>query len=205
MGGEGVIRRSDDGDLLLVQRAQGGDARAFEALVLKYQEKIFRLIQRLLSNPEAVEDLAQEVFIKAYRSLSTFRGGSSFYTWVYKIALNTCRNHYRGLGRHPEGAVLEGESATESLLEKGASPEAEVFRAEFWETVRCSLRELPHEQREAVVFCDLEGLSYEEISSVIGIPVGTVRSRLFRGRKSLQGKLAGYLGDEALIDRGKKQ
>jgi RNA polymerase sigma-70 factor (ECF subfamily) len=182
-----------ESDRALIRRVQAGDGDAFEVLVVKYQERIFRLIRRLLRNPDQVEDLAQEVFIRAYRSLGSFKGEASFYTWLYKIALNSCRNYYRSLGRRPEGSVVDNESVLTNRASAGYSPEREAVRSEFWRSVRGSLEELPEEQREAVVLCDLEGMSYDEMAAVIGIPVGTVRSRVFRGRRSLQRKLKPYL------------
>lgn len=180
-------------DRELVERVRQGDDRAFELLVLAYQERIFRLIRRLLGNRDGAEDLAQEVFLRAYRSLGGFRGQSSFYTWLYKIALNTCRNYYRTMGRRPEGSAIDGEGVLDSLESSNPDPESAAFRSETLEVVKVSLESLPPEQREAVVLCDLEGLSYEEMAAVIGIPVGTVRSRVFRGRRALQRRLQPYM------------
>jgi RNA polymerase sigma-70 factor (ECF subfamily) len=180
------------GERQLVAAARGGDHRAFEALVLKYQDRIYRLIQRLVNGSDVVDDLAQEVFIRAYRSLGDFKGESSLYTWLYKIALNLCRNHYRTQGRRPAHEELdEADGATGSVAAAG-TPEEEAFQREFWEHLRRGLDELPAEQREAVVFCDLEGMSYEEMADVMGVPIGTVRSRIFRGRRALQGRLAAF-------------
>jgi len=175
-----------------VAAARGGDHLAFEALVLKYQDRIYRLIQRLVSGSDVVDDLAQEVFIRAYRSLGDFKGESSLYTWLYKIALNLCRNHYRTRGRRPELEELDEADGATGLAADGGTPEDEVFRHEFWEQLRQGLDELPPDQREAVVFCDLEGMSYEEMADVIGVPIGTVRSRIFRGRRGLQRRLAAF-------------
>lgn len=193
MSARGARGNPGDNDGQLIRRIHAGESEAFELLVVKYQEKVFRLIRRLVGNRDQVEDLAQEVFIRAYRSLGSFKGESSFYTWLYKIALNTCRNYYRSQGRRPEGSMVEGESVLESIQAEGNSPEREAFRSEFWDAVKDSLHSLPSEQREAIVLCDLEGLSYEEMAEVIGIPVGTVRSRVFRGRRSLQKLLWPYL------------
>lgn len=185
-----------ENDRELIGRVRGGDKEAFEVLVLKYQERIFRLIRRLVSDQGQVEDIAQEVFIRAYRSLGSFKGEASFYTWLYKIALNTCRNYYRSLGRRPEGKTVDSENIIMTMRSGEPGPEKEAVRTEFWQNVRSSLEGLPGEQREAVVLCDLEGLSYEEMAAVIGIPVGTVRSRVFRGRRSLQKLLRPYLESE---------
>jgi RNA polymerase sigma-70 factor (ECF subfamily) len=186
--------RTAEDERQVVAAARGGDQRAFEALVVKYQDRIYRLIQRLVSGSEAVDDLAQEVFIRAYRSLGDFKGESSLYTWLYKIALNLCRNHYRTRGRRPAHEELEEADGAVGLEAAGGTPEDEVFRREFWEQLRQGLDELPAEQREAVVFCDLEGMSYEEMADVIGVPIGTVRSRIYRGRRALQARLAAFHG-----------
>lgn len=191
---------SGDGERQLVDAARRGDHRAFEALVLTYQGRIFRLIQRLVSGSDAVDDLAQEVFIRAYRSLGDFKGESSLYTWLYKIALNLCRNYYRTRGRRPVHEELDDGHGATGLEAAGGSPEDEVFRREFWEQLRQGLDALPAEQREAVVFCDLEGMSYEEMAEVMGVPIGTVRSRIFRGRRALQERLAVF---HAAAGRGK--
>ena len=183
--------RSGAGEQLLVARAQRGDQGAFEALVVKYQVRIYRVIQRFLGGSDMVEDLAQEVFIRAYRSLPSFKGESSLYTWLYKIALNLCRNHYRTRARRPESEPLGEEGAAQPVAADD-TPEETVFRREFWERLRGALDELPAEQREAVILCDLEGMSYEDMAAVIDVPIGTVRSRIFRGRKALQEKLAEF-------------
>jgi RNA polymerase sigma-70 factor, ECF subfamily len=189
------------GERQLVVAAQGGDHRAFEALVLKYQDRIYRLIQRLVNGSDVVDDLAQEVFIRAYRSLGDFKGESSLYTWLYKIALNLCRNHYRTQGRRPAHEELDEADGATGSVAAGGTPEEEVFRREFWEHLRRGLEELPAEQREAVVFCDLEGMSYEEMAEVMGVPIGTVRSRIFRGRRALQGRLATFHAGSAAARR----
>jgi RNA polymerase sigma-70 factor (ECF subfamily) len=176
----------------IVEAARRGDHRAFEALVLKYQDRIFRLVQRLVSGADTVDDLAQEVFIRAYRSIGEFKGESSLYTWLYKIALNLCRNYYRTKGRRPVHEELGESTGAVGLESPDGSPEDEVFRREFWEQLRRGLDELPEEQREAVVFCDLEGMSYEEMAEVLGVPIGTVRSRIFRGRRALQRRLGAF-------------
>ncbi len=204
MNQRGVRENAGDGDLVLVRKVLDGDQGAYELLVLKYQERIFRLIQRLLGGREEVQDLAQEVFLRAYRSLGSFKGESGFYTWLYKIALNTCRNYYRSMGRRPEGSVVDGETIIESMETSTPSPEREAIRMELWEAVKTSLDELPQEQREAVVLCDLEGLSYEEMATVIGIPVGTVRSRVFRGRRALQQHLSPYLPGEGAGEKERR-
>lgn len=175
-----------------MEAARRGDHRAFEALVVKYQDRIYRVVQRMVGGSEAVDDIAQEVFIRAYRSIGDFKGESSLYTWLYKIALNLCRNFYRTRGRRPVHEEI-GEDGSATVLEAGGgSPEDEVFRREFWEQLRRGLDGLPEEQREAVVLCDLEGMSYEEMAEVMAVPIGTVRSRIFRGRRALQERLTAY-------------
>ena len=174
-----------DDERRLVAAARAGDQAAFEALVLKYQDRIYRLIQRLVRGSDVVDDLAQEVFIRAYRSLGDFKGESSLYTWLYKIALNLCRNTYRTRSRQPVHEELDESHGSAGLEDRGGTPEDEILRMEFWEHLRRGLDELPAEQREAVVFCDLEGMSYEEMASVMGVPIGTVRSRLHRARLEL--------------------
>jgi len=186
-----------DGERQLVAAARGGDEQAFEALVLKYQDRIYRMIQRLVSGSDVVDDLAQEVFIRAYRSLGDFKGESSLYTWLYKIALNLCRNHYRTRGRRPALEELDEADGAIGMEAGGGTPEDDVSRREFWEHLRRGLDELPAEQREAVVFCDLEGMSYEEMAVVMGVPIGTVRSRIYRGRRALQEFMAPFHGTRA--------
>jgi RNA polymerase sigma-70 factor, ECF subfamily len=193
-----------EGERQLVDAARRGDHRAFEALVLKYQDRIFRLIQRMVGGSDAADDLAQEVFIRAYRSIGDFKGESSLYTWLYKIALNLCRNHYRTRGRRPVHEELEEGDGATGLEAGGGSPEDEVFRREFWQQLRRGLDELPDEQREAVVFCDLEGMSYEEMAEVMGVPIGTVRSRIYRGRRALQERLAAFHAASPRAAAGRK-
>lgn len=193
-GREEEKQLDNGGDRQIVAAAQRGDRRAFEALVVKYQDRIFRMIQRMVSGAENVEDLAQEVFVRAYRSLKDFKGDSSFYTWLYKIALNLCRNHYRTRGRRPEmEELVEGDGAP-GYEGGGLTPEELALRREFWERMGAALDELPSEQREAVVFCDLEGLRYEEMADIVGVPIGTIRSRIYRGRRALQERLAEFAG-----------
>ena len=150
MKAKGVKKRAVSEDEFLVRRVQKGEWDAFEILVLKYQERIFRVVRRFLGDGEQVEDLAQEVFIRAYRSVGSFEGKSSFYTWLYKIALNTCRNHYRSIGRRPEGSTVDGEAVFEKLAGREGGPEKDAFRAEFWDVVSRSMEELPREQREVI-------------------------------------------------------
>jgi RNA polymerase sigma-70 factor (ECF subfamily) len=194
---------SGDGERQLVAAARNGDHQAFEALVLKYQDRIYRLIQRLVSSADVVDDLAQEVFIRAYSSLGDFKGESSLYTWLYKIALNLCRNHYRTRGRRPVHEELDEADGASGMAAADGTPEDAAFRREFWEHLRQGLDELPAEQREAVVFCDLEGMSYEEMAEVMGVPIGTVRSRIFRGRRALQERLGAFhAGNSNAVGRG---
>ena len=134
MKAKGVKKRAVSEDEFLVRRVQKGEWDAFEILVLKYQERIFRVVRRFLGDGEQVEDLAQEVFIRAYRSVGSFEGKSSFYTWLYKIALNTCRNHSRSIERRPAGSTVDGEAVFEKLAGREGGPEKDAFRAEFNDT-----------------------------------------------------------------------
>ncbi len=180
-GSEGLQERD------LIRRAIEGDVDAYEVLVERYKQRIFNLIGRLVSRRENVEDLAQEVFIKAYRKIAGFRFESSFYTWLYTIALNTCRNYYRRT--EPMTLDLEIQERGGELAEKAAlsdSPEEAVYRKQRARLVKDALDRLPPEQKEALILCDLEGMSYQEIADTIGVPIGTVRSRIFRARSNLK-------------------
>jgi RNA polymerase sigma-70 factor, ECF subfamily len=181
-------------DQLLVERAQRGDKSAFELLVVKYQRKLIRLLSRFIRDPTEVEDVAQEAFIKAYRALPAFRGDSAFYTWLYRIGINTAKNYLVALGRRAP-TVTEMESAdSEGSEESGQvpdfnTPENELMSRQIAETVNRAVEELPEELRTAITLRELEGLSYEEIASMMNCPIGTVRSRIFRAREAIAGKL----------------
>ena len=180
-------------DQALVERVQNGDSRAFDLLVLKYQSRIAKLIARFVRNPADVQDVAQEAFIKAYRALPNFRGESAFYTWLYRIAINTAKNHLVAAGRKtPSYAVdvqeVEKYDASEWLKEY-ATPERELLADEIEATVKSALEVLPPDLREAITLREIEGLSYEDIAEVMNCPIGTVRSRIFRAREAIDEKL----------------
>jgi len=176
-------------DEQLVVRVQKGDTRAFDMLVLKYQHKIFSLLGRYLRDADEIQDVAQEAFIKAYRALPGFRGDSAFYTWLYRIAINTAKNHLVARARRPPGSDVEIEDA--ELYESGAgvrdieSPESILFGEELQAVVAQAIRELPEDLRTAVTLREFDGLSYEDIAGIMDCPVGTVRSRIFRAREAI--------------------
>ncbi|OYV80374.1 MAG: RNA polymerase sigma factor RpoE [Ferrovum sp. 37-45-19] len=183
-----------DIDQQLVERAQMGDKRAFEMLVVKYQRKLARLISRLVRDPGEVEDVTQESFIKAYRALSSFRGDSAFYTWLYRIGINTAKNYLVSMGRRaPTSTLLDNDEAENygesDLLKDVNTPEAELMSRQIAETVNNSMEALPEELRTAIRLREIEGLSYEEIASIMSCPIGTVRSRIFRAREAIAEKL----------------
>lgn len=177
----------------LVERARAGDRRAFDLLVLKYQQKVASLIGRYLRDPGEVLDVTQEAFIKAYRALPGFRGDSAFYTWLYRIAVNTVKNHLVSQGRRPPGDDVEAELAEQMdvgvRMRDQATPERELLTEEIARTVQGALDELPEELRIAIVLREFEGMSYEEIANAMSCPIGTVRSRIFRAREAIDKRL----------------
>jgi len=186
-------------DQELVRRVQKGDKRAFDLLVLKYQHKIAKLISRYIRDPDEVQDVAQEAFIKAYRALANFRGESAFYTWLYRIAINTSKNHLMAQGRRPPGSDVEIEDAL--ITEEGAealsdvdTPEGLALTDEIERVILAAIEALPEELRTAITLRELEGLSYEEIAEAMSCPVGTVRSRIFRAREAIDAKLKPLIG-----------
>ena len=188
-------------DAALVKRAQAGEKRAFELLVTKYQRRILRLLGRILHNQSDVEDIAQETFLKAYRALPKFRNESAFYTWLYRIAVNTARNHISS--KHNQVFVSDQmesqDGETFSLLDNltdGETPETHLHNREIIEALQIALDELPEQLRQAIVLRELEGLSYEEISTAMDCPVGTVRSRIFRAREAISERLKPLLGND---------
>jgi RNA polymerase sigma-70 factor, ECF subfamily len=193
-------------DQLLVERAIAGDQRAFELLVLKYQRRIERLIGRMVRDVDLVEDIAQETFIRAYRALGQFRGEAQFYTWLYRIAVNTAKKALVDLKRDPlvsetalkGGAEDEDEtSAVENELTSAETPETVLAAKEIAATVNSAMEALPEELRQAVVLREIEGLSYEEIAEVMNCPIGTVRSRIFRAREAISAKVKPLLENQA--------
>ena len=181
-------------DQQLVERAQRGDKSAFELLVAKYQRKLIRLLSRFIRDPTEVEDVAQEAFIKAYRALPSFRGDSAFYTWLYRIGINTAKNYLVAMGRRAP-TVSETESADADGSEESGqvpdynTPENELMSRQIAETVNRAVEDLPEELRTAITLRELEGLSYEDIAAIMNCPIGTVRSRIFRAREAIAEKL----------------
>jgi RNA polymerase sigma-70 factor (ECF subfamily) len=187
-----------DVDAALVERVQRGDQRAFEMLVVKYQRRIQRLIARMVRDVDLVEDIAQETFIRAYRALPNFRGDSAFYTWLYRIAVNTAKRALIGLKRDPlltEAAMGaqgddEGEgSRVENELTDGETPESILASRQVADTVNEAIAALSDDLRQAITLREIEGLSYEDISELMNCPIGTVRSRIFRARESIASRL----------------
>ena len=180
-------------DRELVERVQKGDKAAFDVLVLKYQHKIVRQISRFVRDHSEAQDVAQEVFLKAYRALPAFRGESAFYTWLYRIADNTAKNYLVAQKRRPPSSDIDLDDAeqygSELALRENATPEQLLLRDEVEKTVFGAIEELPEDLRTAITLRELEGLSYEEIAQAMSCPVGTVRSRIFRAREAIDSKL----------------
>jgi RNA polymerase sigma-70 factor (ECF subfamily) len=191
-----------DADALLVERAKRGDVSAFEMLVVKYQRRIERLIGRMVRDVDLVQDIAQEAFIRAYRALPQFRGESAFYTWLYRIAVNTAKKALVDKKRDPlvlESALVSTEdgeepSRAESELSDGETPEAMLASKQVAATVNAAIDALSEDLRQAIVLREIEGLSYEEIADVMNCPIGTVRSRIFRAREAIATRLRPLLG-----------
>lgn len=193
-----------DIDQLLVERVQQGDKRAFELLVAKYQRKLMRLVSRLVRDQAEAEDVVQEAFIKAYRAIPQFRGESAFYTWLYRIGINTAKNYLVTQGRRAptstDADVEEAESFDDGdYLRDINTPESMLATKQIAETVNLAMDALPEELRIAITLREIEGLSYDEIAEAMGCPIGTVRSRIFRAREAIAEKLRPLLG--TAIDR----
>lgn len=188
---------SAEADALLIERAKSGEVAAFEMLVVKYRRRIERLIARIVRDVDLVEDVAQETFIRAYRALPQFRGESAFYTWLYRIAVNTAKKTVSDLARDPvitEAALSQRSEDDETIrvdqeLSDGETPEAVLASREIVRTVNAAMEALPEDLRQAIVLRELEGLSYDEIAIVMNCPIGTVRSRIFRAREAIAAKL----------------
>jgi RNA polymerase sigma-70 factor (ECF subfamily) len=196
---------SSDTDLMLVERTVAGDQKAFELLVVKYQRRIERLIGRMVRDSDLVEDIAQETFIRAYRALAQFRGEAQFYTWLYRIAVNTAKKALVDLKRDPlvsENALKGGgdeedeTSAVENELTTAETPETVLAAKEIAAAVNSAMEALPEELRQAVTLREIEGLSYEEIAEVMNCPIGTVRSRIFRAREAISAKVKPMLENQ---------
>jgi RNA polymerase sigma-70 factor, ECF subfamily len=186
----------DDRDLdrQLVERAQRGDKHAFELLVSKYQRKLVRLLARFVRDPAEVEDVAQEAFIKAYRALPSFRGDSAFYTWLYRIGINTAKNYLVAIRRRAPTATEFNSEDAESFeggeqLRDINTPESLMMSKEIASTVNDTMEHLPEELRSAITLREIEGLSYDDIAEIMNCPIGTVRSRIFRAREAIAERL----------------
>ena len=179
----------EEGDQQLVERVQKGDKRAFDVLVLKYQHRIYSLVTRFIRDPDEVQDVVQEAFIKAYRALPGFRGESAFFTWLYRIAINTAKNYLVSRSRRPPGADVDIEDAeyleSAGALRDLAGPESQLMTEQLRAVIDKAIRALPEDLRTALTLREFEGLSYEEIAEVMRCPVGTVRSRIFRAREAV--------------------
>lgn len=192
---------SREADAQLVERVQAGDQQAFNLLVIKYQRKVLRLLSRLIRDPAEAEEVAQEAFIKAYRALPNFRGESAFYTWLYRIAVNTAKNHLAAQSRRPytvsefQGGGDDGEFFDAGdVVEDNNTPEAALQTRQIAETVNRAVEGLPEDLRTAITLREIEGLSYEEIAQAMDCPIGTVRSRIFRAREAISEQLRPLLG-----------
>ncbi len=188
-----VVTTEKEADQVLVERVQRGDRKAFDVLVLKYQHKVANLISRYIRDSSEVLDVTQEAFIKAYRALPKFRGDSAFYTWLYRVAINTAKNHLAAQARRPPGDDIEAETAEQmdmgAALKETDTPENLAMQREIAATIQQALDELPDDLRTAITLRELEGLSYEEIAQAMDCPIGTVRSRIFRAREAIDVKL----------------
>lgn len=182
-----------EADQVLVERVQRGEKRAFDLLVLKYQHKVANLISRYIRDPSEVLDVTQEAFIKAYRALPKFRGESAFYTWLYRVAINTAKNHLAAQARRPPADDIEADTAEQmdmgGALKESDTPERMALQQEIAQTIQQALDELPDDLRTAITLRELEGLTYEEIAQAMECPIGTVRSRIFRAREAIDAKL----------------
>lgn len=186
-------------DQQLVDRVKRGDKKAFDVLVLKYQHRVIKLISRYVHDSNEVLDVAQEAFLKAYRALPSFRGDSQFYTWLYRIAINTAKNHLVSQGRRPPASDIDLADAehlegTEDLKEY-STPEEFLLKDEVEKTVVEAMESLPDDLRTAITLREIEGLSYEEIAEAMACPVGTVRSRIFRAREAINSRLDQLMSD----------
>jgi len=197
---QGTVLMSDrEVDQQLVVRAQAGDKRAFELLVIKYQRKVERLLSRIIRNQDEIPDVAQESFIKAYRALANFRGDSAFYTWLYRISVNTAKNYLVSQGRRAPTSTgydaEEAESFEDAVgLRDNATPDALLMSKQIAEIVNTTIDKLPEELRTAITLREIDGLSYEEIAQIMDCPIGTVRSRIFRAREAVAEQLRPQLG-----------
>ena len=185
-------------DQLLVERVQKGDKRAFDLLIQKYQHRIISLVSRYVSDSSEAQDVAQEAFIKAYRAIGRFRGDSAFYTWLYRIAINTAKNWIVAKNRRPPASDIDAVDAEQygmsSRLKEISTPENEMLREEIERTVYDTIASLPEDLRTAIMLREMDGMSYEEIATTMDCPIGTVRSRIFRAREAIDEELKPLIG-----------
>jgi RNA polymerase sigma-70 factor (ECF subfamily) len=192
--GKLVTMTEREKDQNLVQRVQRGDKVAFEMLFTKYQRRVSRLVSRFVRSEAEVEDIVQESFIKAYRALASFRGDSAFYTWLYRIAVNTAKNHLVSASKRPISLSQfekndDDDFQEDIFMSDAGTPESELITKQIAETVNKSMNELPADLREAIMLREIEGMSYEDIADAMGCPIGTVRSRIFRAREAISEKI----------------
>lgn len=191
--------QAPDSDKQLVERVQKGDKRAFDLLVLKYQYKVHAIVSRFIRDFDEVNDVVQEAFIKAYRAIGNFRGDSQFYTWLYRIAVNTAKNYLVARNRRPPSSDVDVDDAEfysgSDMLKDVDSPENLLYRDELQKVVSDAIDGLPEDLRTAVTLREFDGLSYEEIATVMNCPVGTVRSRIFRAREAIDNRIKTLMGD----------
>ena len=189
-----MVSKKEPMDKQLVERVKRGDKRAFDLLILKYQHKIIGLVGRYLRDQDEVQDVTQESFIKAYRALPNFRGDSAFYTWLYRIAINTAKNHLVSRSRRPPDTDIDADDRefqnNYAVLRDNESPEDVLAMGQMESVIYCAIGDLPEELKVAVTLREFEGLSYDEIAEVMECPVGTVRSRIFRAREAIEKKIA---------------
>ncbi len=190
---------SNDADQILIERVKRGDKKAFDALVLKYQGRILNLASRFVRDPTDAGDVAQEAFLKAYQSLPKFRGDSAFYTWLYRITINTAKNYLAAQTRRPAETGLDfaemEQIGDDDTLKEQATPERLLLTSEIQQTIMSAIEGLPGELRAAIILREIDGLSYEEIATVMECPVGTVRSRIFRAREAVDKQLKPLLDE----------
>jgi len=187
-------------DQTLVERVQKGDKAAFDILVLKYQHKLIKLVNRYVRDPDEAMDVAQEAFLKAYRAINRFRGESAFYTWIYRIAINTAKNYLVASGRRPPNDDIDAQEAEQyegaTSLKEQDTPERLLLKDEIHAAITQAIEDLPDDLRTAITLREIEGLSYEEIAAVMNCPIGTVRSRIFRAREAIAAELRPQLGTD---------
>ena len=188
----------DQTDLALVKRVQAGEKNAFDALVLKYQQKVINLVMRFVRDHHTAMDISQETFIKAYRGLKNFRGDSAFYTWLYRIAINTAKNHVVTQSRRLPASDIDAQEAEQysgaDLLQNMGTPDKEMEKDDVHRAIIDSIESLPEDLRVAITLREIEGFTYEEISEAMSCPIGTVRSRIFRARESIEAKIEPLIG-----------